>query len=133
MTIDPAARFRLPSCSAGWAASLAGLRPDAASFADADELWPAGELDPVALGRRLRLLAVDGDDVPEVLAAGAEVAADPGLREFAARVATAFARARAGADAAGDGTGPDLTTQAGAWPELTGPSDAVVRWGWVLV
>lgn len=133
MGTEPATRFRLPPSSSAWAASLAGLRPDAASYTDADELWPAGELDPVALGRRLRLLDIVGQDVAEVLAAGADVAADPGLRELAARVATAFARARAAGDAAGDGSGPDLQTQTGSWPPLAGPSDAVRRWGWVLV
>jgi len=132
-SVDPATRLRLPPSSSAWAASLAGLRPDAASYADADELWPAGDLDPVALGRRLRLLDIPGDDVLDVVAAGAEVAADPGLRELAARVATAFARSRAAADAVGDGSGPNLQTQTGSWPALTGPSDAVRRWGWVLV
>lgn len=132
-SVDPATRFRLPPSSAAWAASLAGLRPDPASYADADELWPAGELDPVALGSRLQLLDIPGHDVPAVVAAGAEVAVDQGLRELAARVATAFARSRAAADAAGDGSGPDLQTQTGSWPPLTGPSDAVRRWGWVLV
>lgn len=136
--MDPATRFRLPAPSAAWAASLAGLRPDAASYADADELWPGGELDPAALDRRLRLLDVPAHDIDEVLGAGVSFAADPGLREFAARIATAFARARAAADAAGDGSGPDLRTQPGSWPSLadrvdTAAADAVRRWGWVLV
>lgn len=126
-------RFRLPAASAPWAEALAALRPDAASQAGAAALWPAGILDPDALAGRLATLAVDPADVAELTRAGELMAGDPGLREFAVRVATAFGRARAAADGAGDGSGPDLERQPGGWPGLASGRDVVDRWGWVVL